>query len=227
MFHALADGAKMAFKEDFVPANADRMLHALGPIIALFPAFVVFGVVPFGDTLCIHVNHTGHFFTDLFTARIGEISNGYSPSAPRYGSAPGAPCRCRWQTSTSAFWHMFAMAVQRSSARPSPLVIRQQFSLLGGLRLEPDGKLRGAMGLSLVGAFMTYNSVRFDDMVRWQSEHAWGSSCSPSPFSLLAASIAEEQGASRSDAPEERAKSLLAITSVLRYEVRDVHASGG
>jgi NADH-quinone oxidoreductase subunit H len=59
-----------------------------------------------------------------------------------------------------------------------------------------------AMGLSLVGAFMTYNSVRFDDMVRWQSENAWGIFVQPFAFFLfLAASIAENKRVPF-DAPE-------------------------
>jgi NADH-quinone oxidoreductase subunit H len=59
-----------------------------------------------------------------------------------------------------------------------------------------------AMGLSLVGAFMVYNSVRFDDMVRWQGEHAWGIFVQPFAFFLfLAASIAENKRVPF-DAPE-------------------------
>ncbi len=53
LLHPVADGIKMMMKEDFVPAGADRVVHTLAPFIAMFPAFVVFAVIPFGDTLDI------------------------------------------------------------------------------------------------------------------------------------------------------------------------------
>ncbi len=53
LLHPLADGIKMMLKEDFIPAGADRVVHTLAPFIALFPAFVAFAVIPFGDRLDI------------------------------------------------------------------------------------------------------------------------------------------------------------------------------
>ena len=53
LLHPVADGIKMMMKEDFTPAGADRVVHTLAPFLALFPAFVAFAVIPFGDTLPI------------------------------------------------------------------------------------------------------------------------------------------------------------------------------
>jgi NADH-quinone oxidoreductase subunit H len=53
LFHPLADGIKMMTKEDFIPAGDDRYVHTIAPLLALFPAFVAFAVIPFGDTLPI------------------------------------------------------------------------------------------------------------------------------------------------------------------------------
>ena len=52
LLHPAADGLKTLFKEDFIPPRADKLLHSLAPIISFFPALVVLGVVPFGDTVC-------------------------------------------------------------------------------------------------------------------------------------------------------------------------------
>ncbi len=43
-----ADGIKLFFKEDFMPAGADRVLYLLAPAISMITAFVAFSVVPFG-----------------------------------------------------------------------------------------------------------------------------------------------------------------------------------
>jgi NADH-quinone oxidoreductase subunit H len=49
----MADPVKLFTKEDFVPEGADRMLHTLGPFLALFPVLITFAVVPFGDQITI------------------------------------------------------------------------------------------------------------------------------------------------------------------------------
>jgi NADH-quinone oxidoreductase subunit H len=51
LLHPMADGIKMIFKEDFIPAGAHRTFHTLAPAAALFPALVVFAVIPFGDVV--------------------------------------------------------------------------------------------------------------------------------------------------------------------------------
>jgi NADH-quinone oxidoreductase subunit H len=53
LLHPVADGIKMMMKEDFIPAGADRIVHTLAPFIAMFPAFVAYAVIPFGDKLPI------------------------------------------------------------------------------------------------------------------------------------------------------------------------------
>jgi NADH-quinone oxidoreductase subunit H len=204
MLHALADGAKMAFKEDFIPPNADRLLHSLGPLIALFPAFVVFAVIPFGDTVCIHPDTSGHFWADLFNARIGDVGNGYSPYVARYGICSEGAVPLQVANLNVGILYMFALAgTGIIGAAIAGWSSDNKFSLLGGLRASSQMvSYEVAMGLSLVGAFMTYGSVRFDDMVRWQSENAWGIFVQPFAFFLfLAASIAENKRVPF-DAPE-------------------------
>jgi len=49
----MADPVKMFTKEDFVPEGADRLLHFLAPFLSVFPIFVTFACIPFGDELRI------------------------------------------------------------------------------------------------------------------------------------------------------------------------------
>jgi NADH-quinone oxidoreductase subunit H len=51
--HIAADVLKMFFKENFIPARADRLLFNLGPILAFGPVFALFAVVPAGPTVDI------------------------------------------------------------------------------------------------------------------------------------------------------------------------------
>ena len=46
-----ADLFKLVLKEDIVPDNADRKIHALAPIIALLVALSTYAVIPFGPDL--------------------------------------------------------------------------------------------------------------------------------------------------------------------------------
>ncbi len=46
-----ADVLKLLLKEDIVPTNANKPLHTLAPILALFVAFTTYAVIPFGPTI--------------------------------------------------------------------------------------------------------------------------------------------------------------------------------
>src|SRR2546426_157399 len=48
LLQPIADGLKLMLKEDIVPAQADRIVFMLAPVITLIPAFIVFSVIPFG-----------------------------------------------------------------------------------------------------------------------------------------------------------------------------------
>lgn len=50
---SLADGLKLAFKEDIMPAMADKKVYFIAPVISTIPAFVAFSVIPFGGEVTI------------------------------------------------------------------------------------------------------------------------------------------------------------------------------
>ncbi|MCA0146015.1 NADH-quinone oxidoreductase subunit NuoH [Blastococcus sp. LR1] len=61
---SLADGLKLAFKEDIMPALADKPVYFLAPIIAAIPAFLAFSVIPLGPTVSIFGERTPLQLTD-------------------------------------------------------------------------------------------------------------------------------------------------------------------
>jgi NADH-quinone oxidoreductase subunit H len=50
LLQSLADGVKLALKEDIIPKAADRFVFILAPIISAITCFLAFAVVPFGPT---------------------------------------------------------------------------------------------------------------------------------------------------------------------------------
>ena len=61
----LADGVKLALKEDIIPALADKPVYVLAPLLSAIPAFLAFAVIPFGPAVSIGGNETALQLTDL------------------------------------------------------------------------------------------------------------------------------------------------------------------
>ena len=53
LLQSLADGVKLALKEDIIPAAADKIVFILAPIISCTTCFVSFAVIPFGPDVRI------------------------------------------------------------------------------------------------------------------------------------------------------------------------------
>ncbi len=68
LLQPIADGIKSFTKEDIIPANADKPLFVLAPMIALFAALSMFAVIPFGGTV--------HLFGRAVKLVIGDIDIG-------------------------------------------------------------------------------------------------------------------------------------------------------
>ncbi|MEP6814787.1 MAG: NADH-quinone oxidoreductase subunit H, partial [Marmoricola sp.] len=48
LLQSLADGVKLALKEDIIPKAADKVVFLIAPVLAVIPAFITFSVIPFG-----------------------------------------------------------------------------------------------------------------------------------------------------------------------------------
>ncbi len=59
LFHLLADGGKLLFKEEPVPGHVNKLYFTLAPVIAMMPAFTTVAVVPFGAYLQATAPGTG------------------------------------------------------------------------------------------------------------------------------------------------------------------------
>ncbi len=70
LLQTLADGVKLALKEDIIPKAADRAIYILAPIIAASTAFIAFAIVPFGPSVSVFGHRTPLQLTDIPVAVI-------------------------------------------------------------------------------------------------------------------------------------------------------------
>jgi NADH-quinone oxidoreductase subunit H len=54
LLQPLADGLKLFFKEEFMPASADKFLYILGPSLTMMIALLTSAVIPWGNSLVIN-----------------------------------------------------------------------------------------------------------------------------------------------------------------------------
>lgn len=60
-----ADGLKVIFKEELIPAGADKAIFILAPVITVIPALVIMAVIPWGPTVQIFGRSVPLGFADL------------------------------------------------------------------------------------------------------------------------------------------------------------------
>ncbi|RYZ64350.1 MAG: NADH-quinone oxidoreductase subunit H, partial [Proteobacteria bacterium] len=183
LLHTAADGLKFFTKENFVPPNADKLLYGLAPILALAPVIALTAVIPMTDTLCLEsamqvAPRAGAICTEGIAGAVAPLDVG--------------------------ILFVFAIAGQGVvSAAIAGWASDNKFSLMGGLRAASQMvSYEVAIGLSLVGAFMTYGTVRIEEMVRWQGENAWGIFVQPLGFVLFFVSAVAETKRIPFDLPE-------------------------
>jgi NADH-quinone oxidoreductase subunit H len=64
-FQSIADAIKLPFKEQIIPAGADRKVYFLAPVIVVIPAIMAFSVMPFGPEVSIFGERTVLQLVDL------------------------------------------------------------------------------------------------------------------------------------------------------------------
>ncbi len=76
----VADGMKLVFKEDVVPANSDPWLFTIGPALVVIPVFLSYLIVPFGENLLVSNVGIGIFLWIALSSivPIGLLMSGYS-----------------------------------------------------------------------------------------------------------------------------------------------------
>src|SRR6185369_5735986 len=156
--HFVADALKMIFKEDFVPAKANRFLFTLAPLMAIIPVFVTFAIVPFGAVAC--PSQLTSVMTDAQIAACQGAVN--------------------LQTAKLDVGLIFYFAIASLAVYGTTLAgwaSYNKWSLLGGLRASSQMmSYEVTMGMAILGAFLVYGSLEPGTIVEWQGDNPlhWG-----------------------------------------------------
>ena len=143
LLQSLADGVKLALKEDIVPKAADKIVYVVAPVIATIPAFMAWAVVPLGPEVRIP-------FTDVTTPLqltdlpVGVLFILALASVGIYGIV-------------LAGWSSGSTYALLGGLRSSAQMISYEV----------------AMGLSLVAVFMYAGSMSMSEIVNAQATDMW------------------------------------------------------
>lgn len=142
----LADAVKFLFKEEFVPPKSHALLYYAAPVLALIPGAIAFGGIPLSMPIDIQP------FQML-------------------GSTWG-PYVFKFQSYDLGIGILFILAISSLGAYALLLAgwgSNNKYSLFGALRASAQMiSYELAMGLSLVGMLMLYQSLSFTDMIALQ-----------------------------------------------------------
>jgi NADH-quinone oxidoreductase subunit H len=150
LLQSLADGVKLALKEDLIPKAADKVVFLLAPVIVVIPAFVTWAVIPFGPTVKLPWSdtHTPLQLTDMPVAVIFVLA---IASVGIYGIVLGG-----WSSGST----YSLLGGLRSSAQ----MISYEVS----------------MGLSFVAVFLYAGSMSTSQIVAAQDKYWYGLILAPS-----------------------------------------------
>jgi NADH-quinone oxidoreductase subunit H len=154
-------------------------------------------VVPFGDKLCVGGDPSKPLeWTDL--TRIAAKMDG-SDFVCR-----GHTINLQIADLNVGILYIFAMAgTGVVGAAIAGWASDNKWSLLGGLRAASQMvSYEVAMGMSLLGIFLTYGSLQLQPMVDWQRENAWGIFVQPFAFFMFLAALCAETKRIPFDQPE-------------------------
>ena len=136
-----ADGIKIIFKEEFVPAGADKLMFHLAPVITVIPALIILAVVPWGPPVAVPWRPEGDLmplgFADLNVGMLYILS---VASIAVYGIVLAG-----WSSNN-------------------------KYSMMGGIRASAQMvSYELTLGLSVIGPLMIAGSMSMGDIVNAQS----------------------------------------------------------
>src|SRR5450631_126354 len=148
LLQPIADGLKLFFKEEIVPAQASTFAFLIAPLIALIPAFITFAVIPFGGVIEVagyKIPLQIASYVDVASGKVYDINVGV----------------------------LYILAM--SSVGVYGIVLagwasNSKYSLLGGLRASAQMiSYELSAGLAIVSVFMLSGTLSLNEIVNQQA----------------------------------------------------------
>lgn len=140
LLQPLADGLKFIFKEEVFPAQANKVIYTLAPVISVVTALTAYAVIPFGPPTTLF-----GLFAQPIPLQIAELNVGILYPLAILSLGIYGIVLAGWSSNS-------------------------KYSLLGGLRSSAQMfSYELAMGLSLIGVLMITQSLSLSDVVEGQS----------------------------------------------------------
>ncbi|MEE1789003.1 NADH-quinone oxidoreductase subunit NuoH [Streptomyces sp. SP17BM10] len=172
LLQSLADGVKLALKEDLVVKGSDKVVYVLAPIVCAIPAFMAFAVIPFGpadNEVSIFGTRTAMQLTDFPVALLYILA---TASVGIYGIVLAG-----WSSGST-------------------------YPLLGGLRSSAQMiSYEIAMGLSFAAVFIYSGSMSTSEIVA-QQHSTWFAALLPVSFIVYIVAMVGETNRAPFDLPE-------------------------
>ena len=146
LLQPIADGLKLFFKEDIIPAEAHTVAFILAPMMILAPAFISIAVIPFGGDL----NFTYDGVTYLIPLQVTDLNIGVLFILAMAGLG------------------VYGIVL-------AGLASNSKYSLLGGIRSTAQMiSYELAAGLAIVAVFMLSETLSLRGIVAAQQGPLWG-----------------------------------------------------
>ncbi len=146
LLQPIADGLKLFFKEDIIPAEANKLPFILAPMMILVPALITMAVVPFGDDFTLTWGQHAY----LIPLQITDLNIGVLFILAMAGLGVYGIVLAGWASNN-------------------------KYSLLGGIRSAAQMvSYELTAGLVIVSLFMMAESLSLRDIVAAQQAPLWG-----------------------------------------------------
>jgi len=176
LLQPIADGLKLFFKEDIIPAEASKVPFILAPMMILVPSLITIAVVPFGSDMTLNLGGKSY----IIPLQITDLNIGVLYILAMAGLGVYGITLAGWASNS-------------------------KYSLLGGVRASAQMiSYELAAGLAIVAVFMLSESLSLREIVAQQSSSifSWYIWKQPLAFCLFVVTGMAEINRTPFDMPE-------------------------
>ena len=156
LLQPLADFIKLLFKEEAMPAGADKVIFVLAPIITVIPALIILGVVPWGPTVTLACCK----FDFAFAGQGFSLGQAYFSRSVALGIT---------DLNVGMLYILSVASVAVYGVTLAGWSSDNKYAMMGGLRSSAQMvSYELAMGLAVVGPLMLAGSMSMNDIIAAQ-----------------------------------------------------------